>query len=335
MGEREWVGLAGLGVLLILLLLRIPVGLAMVVTGIGGAWVLSLVAPFLRFEPYLRQFKTLLWDTVANYELSVVPLFILMGYLAAHGGLSRDLFRGFYALVGRWPGGVAVATVGACAGFGAVCGSSLATASTMGRVALPELYRVGYAPALATGVLAAGGPLGILIPPSVALVLYSVVVEVSIIDAFRAAVVPGLMAVVAFAGLTALTAWRRPDLAPSIPPPDPRQRRRDLAGLVPVALIFAGLLVGLGLGLFTPTPAAGIGVLAVLGYGLFKGWRGHGLGWHGLRQSLLDTAVTAGMIYFILFAAEVLKGFFARAGLPAALAGWAAASGLDPWVILA
>jgi tripartite ATP-independent transporter DctM subunit len=194
MGERELIGLAGLAVLFVLLALRIPVGLAMVGVGIGGNYVLSLVVPFLRFEPYLKQFKTLLWGTVANYDLSVVPLFILMGYLASHANLSRDLFQGVNALVGRFRGGVAMAAIGACAGFGAVCGSSLATASTMGRVALPELKRMNYDPRLATGTLAAGGTLGILIPPSVVLVIYAIIVEASIIEMFQAAIVPGVIA---------------------------------------------------------------------------------------------------------------------------------------------
>ena len=141
MTEREIVGIVGLLVLFVLLMLRIPVGLTMTAVGIGGSYVLSLAAPHLRFEPYLRQFKTLLWNTVANYDLSVVPLFVLMGFLAAHANLSRDLFQGVNALLGRLRGGAAMAAVGACAGFGAVCGSSLATASTMGRVALPETFR--------------------------------------------------------------------------------------------------------------------------------------------------------------------------------------------------
>ncbi|MDJ0972493.1 MAG: TRAP transporter large permease subunit, partial [Kiloniellales bacterium] len=176
MGERELIGLAGLVLLFGLLALRVPVGLAMIGVGIAGNYALSLALPYLRFGPYLKQYKTLLWNSVANYELSVVPLFVLMGFLASHANLSRDLFQGVNALIGRFRGGAAMAAIGACAGFGAVCGSSLATAATMGRVALPELKRMGYAPRLATGTLAAGGTLGILIPPSVALVVYAIIV---------------------------------------------------------------------------------------------------------------------------------------------------------------
>ncbi len=334
-GEREWVGLAGFVILLILIGLRVPVGLAMTGVGIGGTFVLSLVAPHLRFAPYLKQFKTLLWNTVANYDLSVVPLFVLMGFLASQSNLSRDLFQGINALCGRLRGGVAMAAVGACAGFGAVCGSSLATASTMGRVALPELRRMRYDPSLATGALAAGGTLGILIPPSVALVIYAIIVEASIVEMFQAAIVPGLIAVCMFVAVIAVTVARNPEKAPIAQPMPTAERRAAIARLLPVLAIFGAIILGLGMGLFTPTPAAGIGVFAILVYGFaMRTWRDDGLTLGGVRRSLLDTAVTASMIYFILFGAEVLKGFFARSGLPTALAGWAGVSGFDPWVVL-
>jgi tripartite ATP-independent transporter DctM subunit len=335
MTEREVVGVVGLVVLFLLLMLRIPVGLAMTAVGIGGSYVLSLVAPHLRFEPYLTQFKTLLWNLVANYDLSVVPLFVLMGFLAAHANLSRDLFQGVNALLGRLRGGVAMAAVGACAGFGAVCGSSLATASTMGRVALPELARMRYEPSLATGTLAAGGTLGILIPPSVALVIYAIIVEASIIEMFQAALIPGLIAVALFMAVIALMVRVRPGSAPLGAPLASEERRRALIRLAPVALIFGGIILGLGMGLFTPTPAAGVGVFVILAYGFLMRLFGPGLTLAGVRHALRDTAVTSSMIYFILFGAEVLKGFFSRSGLPAALAAWAGTSGLDPWLVLA
>ena len=334
MGALEAIGIGGLAVLFGLLALRMPVGLAMVAVGIAGNYALSLAAPYLRFGPYLDQFKTLLWGTVANYDLSVVPLFVLMGYLASEANLSRDLFRGVNALFGRMRGGVAMAAVGACAGFGAVCGSSLATASTMGRVALPELRRLDYHPRLATGSLAAGGVLGILIPPSVALVIYAIIVEASIIDMFQAAVIPGAIAVVFFMAVIALTVRLKPSVAPAAVAMDPAARRTALWRLVPVLAIFSAIILGLGFGLFTPTPAAAVGVFAVLAYGLVLRAFGDGLTAAGIVRALKDSAVTSGMIYFILFGAEVLKGFFTRAGLPAALADWASVSGMDPWLVL-
>ncbi|MEL6226902.1 MAG: TRAP transporter large permease subunit, partial [Pseudomonadota bacterium] len=255
MSEREWIGIAGLCALFLLLAIRVPVGIAMVGVGIGGNYALSLAVPYLRFEPYLKQFKTLLWGTFANYDLSVVPLFLFMGFLAGQAGLSRDLFRGFHALVGHVRGGVAMAAVLACAGFGAVSGSSLATASTMGRVALPELARLNYAPRLATGTLAAGGTLGILIPPSVALVIYAIIVEASILEMFQAAVIPGLIAVAFFIGVIAFRVRRNPKLAPVITPLTADERADALRRLVPVLLIFAGVIFGLGFGLFFEPPA--------------------------------------------------------------------------------
>jgi tripartite ATP-independent transporter DctM subunit len=335
MAERELVGLIGLAVLFMLLILRMPVGLALIAVGVGGNYVLSLYLPYLRFEPYMKQFKSLLWNSMASYELSVVPLFVLMGYLASHANLSRDLFQGMNALLGRFRGGVAVASVAACAGFGAVCGSSLATASTMGRVALPELERLRYSPRLATGALAAGGTLGILIPPSIALVVYAIIVEASIIRMFQAAVLPGLLAVLFFILVIVLSVRLSPDLAPRVEGFSAAERRLALRRLVPVVAIFGSIILGLGFGLFTPTPAAGVGVFIILAYGLYlSARRGDGLTLHGLKHSLLETAVTAGMIYFIIFGAEVLKTFFTRSGLPAALATWAGTSGLDPWLIL-
>ncbi|MBS8259196.1 TRAP transporter large permease [Roseibium polysiphoniae] len=335
MGEMEFIGIAGLAVLFFLLALRMPVGLAMLLVGVGGTYALSLTASYVRFGPYVKQFKSLLWSNMANYDLSVVPLFVFMGYLASQANLSRDLFQGMNALMGRFRGGVAMSAIGACAGFGAVCGSSLATASTMGRVALPELRKLNYSPRLATGALAAGGTLGILIPPSVALVIYAVIVEASIIEMFRAAMIPGLIAVVFFIAVIALLVRWKPELAPSVSDMDKAERRRALLKLIPVLLIFGSIIVGLGIGLFTPTPAAGVGVFAILVYGFAQRfWSDEGLRFGGVKTALLETAVTSGMIYFILFGAEVLKGFFTRAGLPSAMATWAGTSGLDPWLIL-
>ena len=333
--ERELVGLLGLVLLFVLIMLRTPVALAMLITALVGTWVLSLVSPFIRFIPYLQQFKTALWNAVASYELSVVPLFILMGFLAAETGLSRDLFQGLSALTRKMKGGVAMASVLACAGFGAVSGSSVATASTMSRVALPELRKLKYHEGLSTGVLAAGGTLGILIPPSVALVLYAIIVEASIIDMFQAAIVPGLIAVVFFLIVIKIRIAHNPELAPALAPLSDAERRQSLRRLLPVGLIFGSIILGLGMGIFTPTPAAAVGVFLILGYGaLRRCFSAEGLSLAGLRRALLATAKTASMIYLILFAADILKGFFARSNLPAALSEWAALSSMNPYMIL-
>ncbi|MCI4661093.1 MAG: TRAP transporter large permease [Neomegalonema sp.] len=335
MATPEWIGLAGLVALFVLLMLRMPVGLAMIAVGIGGMYALSEAVSYVRFLPYIRGFKTLLWENVANYDLSVVPLFVFMGFISAEARLSQDLFKGLEALLSRLRGGVAMAAVAACGGFGAVCGSSLATAATMGRVALPELKKLGYAPQLASGALAAGGTLGILIPPSVALVIYAVIVEGSILKMFQAAVLPGLLAVFGFIVVIAIVVRLRPDLAPEPTAMPAEERKVAIRRLLPVIGIFGAIILGLGFGLITPTPAASIGVLAILVYGFaLKALTGEGLDLTGMIKAIRATAITSAMIYLILFGAEVLKGFFTRSGLPSALSDWAANSGLDPMVVL-
>lgn len=335
MFDPSAIGILALAALFGLLLLRMPVGIAMILVGIGGTWALSHSVSYVRFGPFLMQFKSLLWENVANYDISVVPLFVLMGFVATEARLSRDLFKGLEALFSSLRGGVAMAAVAACGGFGAVCGSSLATASTMGKVALPELRALGYAPKLATGALAAGGTLGILIPPSVALVIYAVIVEGSILQMFQAAVIPGLMAVLVFIGVIALQVRMDKTLAPEPAPMPKAERRIALRRLVPVIVIFGSIILGLGFGLFTPTPAASIGVFLIAAYGFaLRILTGEGLDLRGLARAVRATAITSGMIYLILFGAEVLKGFFGRTGLPAALSDWAATSGLDPMLVL-
>ena len=328
--SNEVIGVFGLLALFVLLAARAPIGLAMLAVGVGGNAALAFVNDHFRFLPYLKQFKTLLWTTVSHYELSVVPLFILMGCVSANIGLSRDLFTAAAALVGRLRGGAPMAAVCACAGFGAVCGSSLATASTMGKIALPELRRAHYAPGFSAGVLAAGGTLGILIPPSVVLVIYAIIVEASVIQMFQAALMPGMLAVVFFLVVIAILVRFFPAVVGKPQPVTIPDRRRALLQTTPVLLIFGGIILGLGAGLFTPTPAAAVGVLAVTAYGVFS----KRLTRDGMKQSLLSTATTAAMIAFILFGAEVLKGFFSRAGLPAALAAWAQMADLSPFALL-
>jgi tripartite ATP-independent transporter DctM subunit len=333
--EREIIGIYGLLALFVLIMLRIPVALAMFVTGVVGTWVLSLASPFIKFGPYLLQFKTALWNSVANYDLSVVPLFVLMGFLAAETGLSRDLFQGLSALTQKIRGGVAMATgTGVCGFWGGkwlvyrnrIDHEPRCTARTA-----PLKYNEG----LSTGVLAAGGTLGILIPPSVALVIYAIVVEAPIIEMFQAAIVPGLLAVVFFLIVIRVRVARNPDLAPQPIALSPSERTHAIRRLIPVTLIFGAIILGLGMGFFTPTPAAGVGVFLILGYGLLlRRTSDDGLTFGRLKAALLATAKTASMIYFILFSADILKGFFARTGLPASLSDWAAASTLEPYVIL-
>jgi tripartite ATP-independent transporter DctM subunit len=337
MGEKEIIGLLGIVLFFILLILKARVAFAMAFTGIVGTFVLSIYVPYIRFEPYIMQYKSLLWENLANYELSVIPLFIFMGYLASHTKLAQALFTGMSAILGRFKGGLCITAIGACAGFGAVSGSSLATASTMGKIALPELEKANYSPRLATGTLAAGGTLGILIPPSIALILYAIVVEGSIIEMFQAAILPGLLAVLFFIAVVAIQVRLKPEIAPATKPFTKEERNKALWGLVPVVLTFGSIILGLGLGLFTPTPAAAAGVFIIAMYGVYlriRYGKGEGLTIERLRISLVETAISSAMIYFILFGAEVLKGFFTRSGLPQAIAEWAITIDVNPWIVL-
>ncbi len=318
------VGLAGLGGLLLLIALRIPIAYAMIVT--GGIGVTILNGPLI----FMSQLKDLAYIQFSIYDLSVVPMFVLMGNLATKAGLSKELFRAANAWVGWVRGGVAMSAIIACAGFGAVCGSSLATASTMGKVALPELRRYKYSGSLATGTLAAGGVLGILIPPSVVLVVYAIIVEANIIAMFMAAMIPGLLAVGLFLVTIAVYVRFFPESGPSREPMDRQEFLNATLGVLPVLAIFVAVIGGIYFGLFNPTPAAAAGVFLVGVLGICRGL----IKIPQLKAALLETAKTSGMIYLILLGAEMLKIFMSRGGVPQAAVEIMQSSGLDPITIL-
>jgi tripartite ATP-independent transporter DctM subunit len=318
-------GVIGLVALVALIAIRVPIAYAMMLVGAVGTAVLSGPAIL------MQQLKTLAYGQFSIYDLSVVPMFVLMGNVATRAGLSKDLFRAANAWLGWMKGGVAMSAIAACAGFGSVCGSSLATASTMGQVALPELRRYRYSPALATGTLAAGGVLGILIPPSVVLVVYAVIVEANIVTMFIAAFLPGLIAVVFF--IATIAVYVR--MVPGAGPRGDHVSRAELVAssiaVLPVAAIFAIVIGGIYFGFFNPTPAAAVGAFLVAAYGVGRAK----VGLADMRASLLDTAKTSGMIYLILLGAELLKIFMSRGGVPQATAAMMADSGLPPMTILA
>ncbi|PWK58789.1 TRAP transporter large permease [Silicimonas algicola] len=317
-------GVAALVVLVLLIAIRIPIAYAMILVG-GVGIVMVNGLPIL-----LSQMKTLGWGIFSNYGLSVVPMFVLMGALASRAGLSQDLFRGANAWLGWMRGGTAMAAIAGCAGFGAVCGSSLATASTMGRVALPELARYRYSGALATGSLAAGGVLGILIPPSVVLIIYAIIVEANIVTMFAAAMIPGLLAVVLFILTIAVYVTIWPEAGPAHDGVDRAEFRAATLGLIPVMVIFGIVLGGIYGGYFNPTPAASVGVVLVWLYGIVK----RTIGWEAIKDSLRETAGTTGMIYLILFGAELMKILMSRIGLPQATAEWILQSGYAPMTVM-
>lgn len=327
--------LAGFGVMLLAIFLRLPIAAAMGLTGFFGTWAV-LGSP----NAGLSQLKTLSYDTFASYSLSIVPMFLLMGQIAARSGMSAALFRGAAALVGHRSGGMALASVGACAGFGAVCGSSLATASTMGQVALPELRARGYADGLATGVLAAGGTLGILIPPSIVLVLYAILTEQNIVAMFAGALVPGLLAVIGYMLAVRVVVWRDPTAAPRSPSLPRAERLAALRDVWPVVAIFALVMGGIvgdwnwvrpGVqALFTPTEGAAVGVVATAVAAALTG----GLSWRDMRAAVLETAMATGLIFAILLGAQMFNTFLAFTQAPQALAAWVAGQGASPMLVL-
>ena len=319
------IGVLGFVALLALIAIRVPIAYTMIIVGLAGTSILS--GPAIVFS----QLKDLAYSQFSNYDLTVLPMFILMGGLAYRCGLSYDLFRGANAWIGRFRGGIAMAAVAACGGFGAVCGSSTATASTMGQVALPELKRYGYQPALATGTLAAGGTLGILIPPSIVLIVYAIIVEANVVTLFAAALIPGLLAVLFFIITVAIYVRVVPNSGPAGQPVSLRELLLATLGIVPVVIIFGVVIGGIYAGIYNPTPAAAIGVflVALYGYGMRR------LSWRDTIEALLETARTTGMIFLILLGAELLKIFMARAGVPQATADMLQNSGLSPMAIMA
>jgi tripartite ATP-independent transporter DctM subunit len=318
------IGFSGLGMLVLLIALRMPIAYSMIL--VGGIGVTILNGPAIFFS----QLKTLAYGQFSIYDLSVVPMFVLMGNISTKAGLSRALFKAASVWLGWMRGGVAMAAIAACAGFGAVCGSSLATASTMGQVALPELARYKYSGSLATGTLAAGGVLGILIPPSVVLVIYSVIVEANIVTMFAAAMIPGIIAVIFFILTIAIYVRFRPESGPAGELAARAEFISATINVIPVMLIFGLVIGGIYFGFFNPTPAAAIGVFLVWLYGTLRGF----VKLQELKDALLETAKTTGMIYMILLGAEMMKIFMSRGGVPQAVAEWMGNSGLAPLTVL-
>jgi len=327
--------LAGFALMLLAIFLRVPIGVAMAVTGFVGTWIV-LGRP----SASLSQLKTLTYDTFKNYNLSIVPLFLLMGQFATKSGMSGALFQAASDWLGHRKGGVAMATVGACAGFGAVCGSSLATASTMGQVALPEMRKRGYSDSLSTGVLAAGGTLGILIPPSIILVIYAILAQQNIVKMFVAALIPGGLAAIGYILTVAIYVRLRPEAADTADRVPMRRRLRTLAGIWPVVGIFGLVMGGIAAdwnwaqdgvqALFTPTEGAAVGAVLTGIYGVVTG----GLTWATFKDSVLATAQSTAMIFFIVWGATLFNSFLAFTQAPAELVAWIGESGFAPLAVL-
>lgn len=310
--------------MLVLIALRVPIGVAMLLA--GGAGFATLAG----WLPLINQMKTNAFYLFSSYSLSVVPLFLLMGQFATKSGLSRGLFTAANAWLGHRPGGIAMAAIGGCGLFGAICGSSLATAATMGQVALPELKRYKYSGGLATASLAAGGTLGILIPPSVILVIYAILTEQNIAKMFLAAFIPGALAAAGYMLAIAVYVRFNPEAGPAGPEHSWREKITSLFDIGPALVIFILVIGGIYSGFFTPTEAAAVGAC---GTGLIALIRGE-LTPRGLKDCLLGTAEATAMIFLILLGAEVFNGFLALTRMPVQLAEFMGASGFPPYLIL-
>jgi C4-dicarboxylate transporter, DctM subunit len=313
-------------VLLLMIFLRVPIGLAMFIVGVIGTVIVTGT-----WIPVLASMKTVAYDVFSNHSLAIVPLFLLMGQFATKGGMSRALFSMAAAFLGHRRGGIAMASVGACGGFGAICGSSLATAATMAHIALPEMRRYGYSGALSTGSLAAGGTLGILIPPSIILVIYAILAEQNIIKMFIAAIVPGVLAAVGYIVAIAVYVRLFPDAARTKDRAGWVERARTILEVWPVGLIFVLVIGGIYMGWFTPNEGAAVGAA---GTGLLALASGQ-LTLKGFLDCILATAVATAMIFFIVFGAQVYNSFLAYTQITQLAAAWISDSGVNPWMVMA
>jgi len=290
--------LLGFVAMFALMTLRVPIAFSMAVVGFAGLWWMR------SWNAAVASTTTEILD-IAKYTLSVVPLFVLMGNFVTRAGMSRELYAAAYSFIGHKRGGLAMSTVAACAGFGAICGSSIATTATMAKVAMPEMRRFNYRDSFAAGSIAAGGTLGILIPPSVIMVLYAIMTEQSIGALFAAGVVPGLLATGFYIAAAAIVTARNPALGPPGERSSWAQRLQALKAIWSVVLLFAIVMGGMYGGWFTPTEAAGIGAMGGFLFALFRGT----LTWPVLIDILVSSARTTAMLFTILIGASIFASF--------------------------
>jgi C4-dicarboxylate transporter, DctM subunit len=319
------VAVIGLLTVFLLIMLRVPVGVAMLGVGFLGFASISGLRP--------ASFMTAqtAFSTVNSYSLSVVPLFLLMGNLINRSRISTDLYDAAHAALGHYRGGLAQATILACGGFAAISGSSMATTASMAKVAYPSMRRYGYADILSTGSIAAGGTLGILIPPSVVLLVYGILTETSISKLFIAGILPGLLAVALYILTIAVIARLKPEWGPAGARAGRAERLQKLARVWPVLALFVVVMGGIYGGIFTPTEAAGIGAFGALLFALAR----RALTWRALFETLTETAVTSAMIFFVIIGAMVLGNFLNIAGLPSMLRDLISTLDLSPfWVMV-
>ena len=297
---------------MLMVFVRVPIAIAMAIVGFVGFALLRDWVPSLSLVGLVTR------STVESYELSVVPLFILMGNFVSRAGISNDLYTASYAFVGHRKGGLAMATIVACGGFSAVCGSSLATAATMARVTAPPMKRYGYADTLAAGSIAAGGTLGILIPPSVILVLYGIMTQTDIRALFMAGMLPGLLGVTLYLAAIRWVVWRNPKAGPAGERLPVAKQIAALRGVWPMILLFVVVIGGIYVGIFTPTESAGVGAFGALIFAIVR----RRLDLRGFVDVVVDTAVTTASLFMVLIGALIFANFVNSTGMPAALTEW-------------
>lgn len=318
------VGIVGVLCLVLLLFSRLPVAFCMALVGLLGFG--YLVTPAAALSVTIKDFFTVF----SSYDLTIVPLFVFMGQILFYSGISRKIYDAAFTWLGHHKGGLAMATIGACAGFSAICGSTNATAATMASVALPEMKRFNYRDELATGVVAAGGSLGILIPPSVIFIIYGIQTGQSIGKLFMAGILPGILLSVLFILTIYIWVTLRPDMAPRIARQGFKQRIKSLGGLVEVMILFVLVMGGLFAGVFTPTEAGAVGALGGLLIPLVRG----NLSWRGFLEALFSSVRTTCMILMIVAGATVFGHFLAVTTIPSTLSAWAVSLPLPPWAIM-
>ncbi len=319
--------LLGLAAMMLLAFVRVPIALAMGIVGIVGY-------AYMRDWNWAVAFataQTKVYETGRNYTLSVVPLFILMGSFVTRAGMSQELFRAAYAFIGHLKGGLAMATVMACAGFGAICGSSIATAATMAKVAYPSMKKLGYSDALSTGSIAAGGTLGILIPPSTIMVIYGIITETNIGRLFAAGILPGILATLLLCLAVAWTTWRDPKAGPPGERATWRERWSAFKGVYAVVALFALVMGGIYFGVFTATEGAAIGAVGAMFFAMVR----RVLTWKSLYASLVESARTTAMIFMILIGALMFAEFVNITTMPGDLTRFVSRFELHPIAVVA
>lgn len=320
------IGVLGVSGLLALIFARVPIAVALAVSGLAGYAALD------GWAKALKMLGTVPFQLASAYSLSVIPLFILMGAVASRANMARELFEASNAVFSGVRGALASATIGACAAFGSICGSSIATAATFSRVSIPEMRRYGYDAGFAAGAVASAGTLGILIPPSVMLAVYSIVAEQSLPRLFAAAMVPGIVLAALYVVTVALTAWLRPGLMPKAPSLAFIDRLRAMRNMWKLLLLFFLAVVGIYLGWFSPTEAAGVSALAAVAIAFAT----RAMGWRGLVAALLETVYTTAMLFFIVVGAFIFARFVVLTQFPNLLAQHVREAGLAPaWILLA